>query len=240
MQQLRIFMYHSIGTPPAGALMPKLYVEMEEFDRQCWLLRRLGIRGVAMGEGLQSMRAGAPKKLAVLSFDDGYTDNLTHAAPILRSYGFRATCYIVSGAIGAYNTWDADLLAVKKPVMDPAAIGQWLEAGNEIGSHTVTHPHLNQLEREQAAYEISESRLQLQRVTGTAVEHFAYPFGDYDEQSVELVRAAGYVSAVTTRRGPALPGSDPLRLPRISVNRGRGLFKFGLHAATPYAWLRRG
>ena len=239
MQQLRILMYHNIGTPPAGARLPKLYVAIETFDRQCWLLRKLGMRGVSIGEGLQALRAGDARKLAVLSFDDGYTDNVTHAAPILRHYGFSATCYVVSGAIGGHNSWDAQLLGVEKPVMDQAAIGKWLEAGHEIGSHTVTHPRLSELDRTHASFEIAESRQQLQRITGTEVEHFCYPFGDHDAQSVELVRQAGYVSAVCTRRGPALPTSDPLLLPRISVNRGRGLFKFALHAATPYSWLRR-
>jgi peptidoglycan/xylan/chitin deacetylase (PgdA/CDA1 family) len=239
MQQLRIFTYHNIGMPPAGARLSKLYVGAGQFDRQCRLLTRLGIRGVSMTEGLQALRAGESNKAVVLSFDDGYTDNLTNAAPILQRYGFHATCYVVAGSIGGHNAWDSEILSVEKPVMDEVAIGQWLDAGHEIGSHTMTHPQLSKLDRERAAYEISESRRQLQRVTGTAVEHFCYPFGDHDEQTVELVREAGYLSAVTTRRGPAVPTSDPLRLPRITVNRGRSLLKFGLHAATPYAWLRR-
>lgn len=239
MQQLRIFTYHNIGTPPAGAQLPKLYVTGEQFDRQCKLLRQLGIRGVSMSEGLRALRDGSARKVAVLSFDDGYEDNVTQAAPILARHGFSATCYVVSGAIGGHNAWDAEKLGVEKPMMDQRAIEQWLQAGHEIGSHTVTHPHLDQLDHARAAYEILESRRHLQRIIGTSVEHFCYPFGHYDAQSLELVRAAGYASAVTTRRGPALPTSDPLQLPRISVNGGRGLFKFALHAATPYAWLRR-
>ena len=91
----------------------------------------------------------------------------------------------------------------------------------------------------QAEYEIFESRRQLQQVTGTSVDHFCYPWGENDTNVVDLVRAAGYSSAVTTKRGPAVPQSDPLLLPRISIDRGRGLFKFALHAATPYSWLRR-
>ena len=239
MQQLRILMYHNVGTPPVGARMQKLYVSTDNFDRQCWLLRRLGMRGVAMGEGLRALRTGGAQNLAVLSFDDGYADNLTEAAPILRAYGFQATCYVVSGAVGGHNSWDAEQLAVAKPLMDQSAIGQWLACGNEIGSHSVSHPRLTELDRASAMHEIADSRRELQRITGTPVDHFCYPYGDHDQLSMELVRDAGYVSAVTTRRGPALPGSDPFRLPRISVNRGRGLFKFALHAATPYSWLRR-
>ena len=192
-----------------------------------------------MGEGLRALRAGQAQKLAVFSFDDGYVDNLTEAAPILRTYGFQAICYVVSGAVGGHNTWDAEKLGVAKPVMDQDALARWLESGNEIGSHTVTHPRLPELDRANAMHEIAESRHELQRIAGTAIDHFCYPYGDHDDRSVEMVREAGYASAVTTRRGPVSPGSDPFRLPRISVNRGRGLFKFALHAATPYSWLRR-
>jgi peptidoglycan/xylan/chitin deacetylase (PgdA/CDA1 family) len=238
-QQLRILTYHNVGTPPAGSKMQKLYVSIENFDRQCWLLRRLGMRGVGMDVGLRALRAGKAQKLAVLSFDDGFVDNLTNAAPILREYGFQAICYVVSGAVGGHNTWDAEQLGVVKPIMDQRAMQLWLESGNEIGSHTVSHPRLTELDDESARREIFESRGELQRITGTAVDHFCYPYGDHDGRSIALVRGAGYASAVTARRGPAVPGSDPFGLPRITVNRGRGLLKFGLHVATPYSWLRR-
>lgn len=197
------------------------------------------MRGVAMSEGLRGLRAGTAKKLAVLSFDDGYADNLSEAAPILRAHGFQATCYVVSGAIGGHNRWDAEQLAVMKPLMDQRAIEQWLACGNEIGSHSVSHPRLTELDRASAMHEIADSRRELQRITGTTVDHFCYPYGEHDETSMELVREAGYVSAVTTRLGPALPGSNPFRLPRISVDRDAGLLKFALRAATPYSWLRR-
>lgn len=239
MQLLRIFTYHNIGNPHPGAQLPRLYVAMEKFDRQCWLLHKLGMRGVAMTEGLRGLRTGNANKLVVLSFDDGYADNLLHGAPILSRYGFHATCYVVSGAIGGHNYWDSEQLGVEKPLMNRIAIEKWLEAGHEIGSHTVNHRHLTAIDHTQAQYEIFESRHQLQQFTGTPVDHFCYPWGENNDTVVEMVRAAGYSSAVTTKRGPAAPDSDLLRLPRISIDRGRGLFKFALHAATRYSWLRR-
>ena len=51
-------MFHNIGTPPAGAQLPRLYVEAEKFERQCQWLQRFGMRGVSMSEGLQGLRAG--------------------------------------------------------------------------------------------------------------------------------------------------------------------------------------
>ncbi|MBV8147227.1 MAG: polysaccharide deacetylase family protein [Gammaproteobacteria bacterium] len=70
-------------------------------------------------------------------------------------------------------------------------------------------------------------------------EHFAYPFGRFGAETVELVRRAGYSSAVTVQPGAARGSDDPLRLPRILVNGERGLWSYLLHVASPYARLRR-
>jgi peptidoglycan/xylan/chitin deacetylase (PgdA/CDA1 family) len=157
----------------------------------------------------------------------------------LKKFGFRATCYIVSGRLGEHNVWDADLLKVKKPLMNRAELQAWLAAGHEIGSHTVTHPRLNQISAQQATTEIFDSRVQLSELTGATIQHFCYPYGEYNAETLERVRAAGYRSAVTTQRGLVTRGDDALRLPRVSVNGDKGLFKFALKAATPYAGLGR-
>jgi peptidoglycan/xylan/chitin deacetylase (PgdA/CDA1 family) len=73
---------------------------------------------------------------------------------------------------------------------------------------------------------------------GVAIEHFAYPFGQFTADIVELVRHAGYSSAMTVQPGVARASDDRLRLPRILVNGERGLWKFLLHVATPYERLR--
>lgn len=235
MGRLTILNYHNVALAPPGAQLTKLYVSPEEFERQCWLLRRLGLQGVSLTEGLQALQAGEAGRCVVFTFDDGYTDNLTQAAPILRKFGFTATCYVVSGRLGEHNVWDAELLKVKKPLMNRGELQAWLAAGHEIGSHTVTHPRLGQISAEQAITEIYESRSQLTELTGAAIQHFCYPYGEYTAETLELVRAAGYRSAVTTQRGLATSADDLLRLPRVSVNGGKGLFKFALKAATPYA-----
>jgi hypothetical protein len=76
---------------------------------------------------------------------------------------------------------------------------------------------------------------------GVPVEHFAYPFGDFTAETVELVRQAGYFSAVTVLPGAARSSDDKLRLPRILVNGQWGLWRFLLQVATPYErrWRRR-
>jgi peptidoglycan/xylan/chitin deacetylase (PgdA/CDA1 family) len=74
---------------------------------------------------------------------------------------------------------------------------------------------------------------------GVPIEHFAYPFGGFTADTVELVRRAGYTSAVTVVPGVARASDDHLRLPRILVNGERGLWNFLLHVTTPYERLHR-
>lgn len=239
MSALPILCYHNVATAPAGARFKLLYVSAESFDRQLWTLRRLGLRGVSTSEGMTRLREGSARRCVVLTLDDGFTDTLTTAAPLIRRYGFRATCYIVSGAVGTYNRWDAEFRQESKPLMSREQIDEWLAAGMEVGSHSCSHARLPDLPKDALLCEIAESRAALSKMFGVPVEHFAYPFGRFNAETVELVRRAGYLSAVTVVPGVARPSDDPLQLPRILVNGEQRLWRFLLQVATPYHRLRR-
>ncbi|MBV8404718.1 MAG: polysaccharide deacetylase family protein [Gammaproteobacteria bacterium] len=239
MSALPILCYHNVAPPPAEARFRLLYVSPERFERQLWALRRLGLRGISMSEGLARLRNGTARGCVVLTFDDGYTDATTTAAPLMQRYGFTGTCYVVTGALGAFNHWDADYLGERKPLMTHTQLGEWLAAGMEVGSHSVSHRRLQELPQEAALEEIAGSRDALRSLCGVRAEHFAYPFGQFGAETVELVQRAGYSSAVTVQPGAARGSDDPLRLPRILVNGERGLWSYLLHAASPYARLRR-
>jgi hypothetical protein len=71
-----------------------------------------------------------------------------------------------------------------------------------------------------------------------AIDQFSYPYGSFSSATVELVRRAGYVSAVTVVPGVAGAGDDRYRLPRILVDGESGWLKFLLQVATPYEDLR--
>jgi len=238
MSALPILCYHNVSTPPADARFKLLYVSADRFERQLWSLRRLGLQGVSMSEGMTRLCSGTTSGCVVFTFDDGYADTLTTAAPLMKRYGFTGTCYVVSDAVGTYNRWDAEYLREKKTLMSREQLDQWLAAGMEVGSHSCSHPRLHELPNDAALYEIAESRAALSKMLGVPVEHFAYPFGQFTAGTVELVRRAGYSSAVTVLPGVARGSDDRLRLPRILVSGERGLWRFLLHVATPYGRLR--
>jgi peptidoglycan/xylan/chitin deacetylase (PgdA/CDA1 family) len=239
MLTLPILCYHNVALAPPAARFKLLYVSPDKFERQLWTLRRLGLRGVSMGEGIERLRNGTVRGCVALTFDDGYADTLTAAAPLMKRYGFGATCYVVSGALGTYNRWDAQYLQETKPLMSHQQLDEWLAAGMEVGSHSRSHQRLHELPPDVARDEIAASRVDLRNRLGVPIEHFAYPFGNFTTATIELVRRAGYTSAVTVLPGVARASDDPLQLPRILVNGERGLWNFLLHVATPYERLRR-
>lgn len=234
MSRLPILAYHNVDYAPTGIRLARLYVTPGQFERQMWTLRRLGLRGVSVSDGLASLSVKNGCGKVVITFDDGYLDNLEYAVPILKKYGFTATCYVVAGRTGAHNVWDSDYLGVKKPTMNLAQLQAWLAAGMEIGSHTCTHPRLDQLDLADAAQEVETSRSVLTSMLGISVEHFCYPYGQFTDSTVELVKRCGYRSAVATRRGIARSNDDPYRLPRVSVHGDGSWFKFLLKVATRY------
>lgn len=234
MSRLPILAYHNVDRPPAGVRLARLYVTPEQFERQMWTLQRFGLRGVSVSDGLVALSTNDSRTSVILTFDDGYVDNLEHAAPILKKYGFTATCYVVANCIGAHNVWDSDYLGVKKPTMNMTQLQAWLAAGMEIGSHTCTHPRLDQLDPATAAQEIENSRTVLTSTLGTSINHFCYPYGRFNESTAALVKRAGYRSAVASLRGIARREDDVFRLPRASIHGDGGWIKFLLKVMTGY------
>jgi len=87
-----------------------------------------------------------------------------------------------------------------------------------FGGHTRTHPYLSRLSRAEAEDEILGSKARLEEMLGEPVRHFAYPFGgpqSYTDETVAVLEAGGFASAVTTTRGACRRGASPYRLPRV-------------------------
>jgi peptidoglycan/xylan/chitin deacetylase (PgdA/CDA1 family) len=214
---LPILMYHNVAHPPEGAAMPGLYVPPGTFARHMNLLRLFRYRGISMAEAGPYLRRETSGRVVVLTFDDGYADTVTNALPILQDVGFTATCFVVSGRLGGYNDWDAERLRVRKPLMTADQLATWAAAGMEVGAHTRSHVRLTQCDDAALQAEIQGSREDLEEAVGGPVRNFCYPYGDYDARVLNAVRAAGFHTAVTTRRGRAGRDADPHQLPRVLV-----------------------
>ena len=204
----RILTYHSVGERDHA-----MNVAPEVFRAQMQWLAAEGLV-ISLADALDGMPGVA------ITFDDGYRDNLEHAAPILYHLEFPATVFVVPGRLGGMLDHDHDL--------DTSRLMTWdevleLEAmGMTIGAHTMTHARLARLDRTAQEYEISECKAVLEDALGHEVGAFAYPFGsaaDYDAISRELALAAGYDIAVSNRYGPVDSAEGRWDVRRIWIDR---------------------
>ena len=234
MNNIPILMYHNIGEPPEGARLRGLFVRTGAFGRQMMLLKLLGYKGLSMSAAMPYLRGEKTGRVAVITFDDGYLDTLEQALPVLNTFGFSATCYIVSGRTGEYNDWDAAALNVRKQLMSAEQVKAWQAAGMEVGAHSRTHPHLPQCTDAELHAEIAGSKADLEALTGAPVTQYCYPYGDLDARVAAAVSNAGYSAATTTQRGRARPGDDAMHLRRILVSGSNMLHLFLIKLLTAY------
>jgi peptidoglycan/xylan/chitin deacetylase (PgdA/CDA1 family) len=94
-----------------------------------------------------------------------------------------------------------------------------LERGGliEIGAHTITHPSLSAQPTTMQHTEIQQSKAAIEQMLGHAVTSFSYPFGDYNAETLALVRAAGFQAACTVEAARLRRSGDCLQLPRFEV-----------------------
>ena len=212
---IRILMYHRVDRLPAP---DQLTVSPERFARQMAYLaahhRLLGLaEAVEELEGGRQIRDGV-----VVTFDDGYRDNLVHALPVLRQHRVPATIFVTTafcdqsrrhpryaGAAGRLHLdWEELRSLAREPLVT-------------IGSHALTHPYLPRLAAEPAREEIAWSRERIGRELGRPVEFFCYPSGDFGPREVGMVREAGYRAAVSVAPGANRSGTPPFELRRTEV-----------------------
>ena len=143
----------------------------------------------------------ATRLLVTTSWDDGHELD-TRMAALLADHGCRGTFYVSPRSRE---------IPPGQRISDPAL--RDLSAAFEVGCHTLTHPHLTRISPAEAAREIEDGKRALEDVLGHAVTSFCYPYGDYEQRHVEMVRAAGFRVGRTTRRFSVAPPAEPLEMP---------------------------
>ena len=227
MTRVQILMYHRVGQFPGRVKAHgALYCHLPRFKAQMTMLRLLGYSVVSLDDAAAGLRGDKPlpARPLVLTFDDAYVDFLDNAAPVLQAHGYPATVYAVSGLIGATSSWDAGVGPEPAPLMSAAQLREIQAMGFTIGSHSVSHPRLAQLDDARIRAELTGSKHALEDLLGRPVEHFCYPYGSHDLRAVEAAAAAGYVTGTTCVRAAATPADDLLALPRKAVARGDDVF----------------
>jgi len=229
----RILMYHQIAEPIKNAKFNGLRVTPDAFEQQLKWLHNNGWNFVTMNELLENRDRIQPKTVAI-TFDDGYENNYKLALPLLKKYHAKATIYVVIDRHD--NDWSTKKKShhnsgelVKDKKLSDEQIVEMIQSGSiEIASHTLSHANLSQLDIANKTLEIGSSKKQLEDQFNISISSFAYPFGIYDKNDVEIAQNCEYQSAVTTENGINTDFKSPLELKRIKISGKDRFFVFKL------------
>ena len=226
---LTVLMYHKVSDNKKD----KLTVTIDQLNQQLEYLEKTGFNPISFNDfktfekGLKTL----PKKPVILSFDDGYRNNLDLAYPLLRRYKFPAIFFICTDYIGKTNGWDNG----NDPIMDHDTLKELAESGLvEIGLHS--HKHIN--------YEkssLDDVELDLKACINTLIEHnihyspvLAYPYGKLplkdklrNAELKKMLMQSGidYALCIDSKIN-RLPISDPYEMTRTSVRGSESFFVF--------------
>ena len=299
-----ILMYHRVTEIEFDPW--KLCVSPSYFAEHLQVLQKLGC-AVRLQQLNQTLKNGKrPHRQVVITFDDGYTDNLYNAKPLLEQYEIPATIFLTTGYMQQKREFWSDELEriLLQPGIFPEVLSlningtsyEWkLDATNdsdksnnldvkqaneryslyyslyellfplsaiershlldqlllwankepelrlthqmmtlkelsslqpggiiEVGAHTVTHPFLATIPLQTQQKEIQENKIQLEEIFGHPIESFAYPHGNYNSETSDLVRQAGFTCACTTNANIVGKNSDRFQLPRFAVENWNG------------------
>lgn len=187
----------------------------DEFRRQLAWLTAGSVRVVSLDQLLAMTDDTAA---VALTFDDGFVNFATEAAPLLRQYGFPVTLFIVTGHVGGDNRWRGrgDPGIPVLPLLDWDALGKLREAGVSLGAHTRTHPRLPRCGVEEVRAELVVAADEMQRRIGERPQGLAYPYGEVNSPIAD-VAASVYSWACTTEFRALSVLDAPNRLPRLDA-----------------------
>ena len=190
---------------------------------------------------------GLPRKSLVITIDDGYKDNYL-LRDVIESLGVPVTISLASSIVGTHrHFWFKHAEGKLDPkslerVPDEERLSRLEEFGytdttefeNRVAlsaeeieelkplvdfqSHAATHPILPTCDDNKAAYEIRQSKIDLETRYGLDIYSLCYPNGDYSLRDIELLKEAGYECGLTIDTGFNSASTDPFRLKRICVS----------------------
>lgn len=213
-----VLCYHAV----ADDWPDPLAVTQAAFEHQLQTILARGYRPVRAAQAV----AGSGK-LVHVTFDDAFR-SVARAVPVLQRLGVPATVFACPGFADGDGTFAVPELtgrqlpqhAEQLSTMGWPELRELSQQGIEIGSHTVTHPHLPALDQDELERELRESRERLEDELSAPCRFLAYPFGDEDQRVRATARASGYAAAF------ALPGTqtatDLYAVPRVGIWREDG------------------
>ncbi len=207
----RVVEQHSEGKNRELEITPQFLEQtIKDYCTQCY-------RFVSIDEACCIITKGRSKQPFVcLTFDDGYRDNYTNALPLLKHLGIPFAVYATTGfADNKKSMWWYPNEKLGLGLDELKALDA--EPLCTICAHTVSHPRLVTLTADEQRKEIIESKETLEQWLGHPIDHFSYPHGAYNDDTISIVRDCGFHTALLAWGGTVRLGDNPFLLHRIEL-----------------------
>lgn len=180
-----VLMFHSITDVKGN----ELQTSKAQFKQEMQYLKDKGYTTLTLTElyGFFEKNKLVPNKSVVITFDDGYLDNYTNAYPILKQFGFKATIFDITSTVDTSAAY-----------LTSAELKELNSNGIDIEPHTISHPYLNRLSYAEQYKELKTSKDFIQTLLSKSVKFVAYPYGDWNQDTIKAVKDIGYTMAFTT------------------------------------------
>jgi len=177
-----ILLYHHVSNDGPGI---RYIVTMDDFREQMETLRDLNYLSITASDLANVIIYGGerPNRSVVITFDDGFMDVYQNAFPIMQELGFVGVVYIYVDHVGSNGYVNAEQIRVLA------------DNGWEIGNHSMSHADLTK-NHTSVYYEVQQSRLTLEELTGEKADTFAYPYGVTNDYVIGVVRDSGYLAGM--------------------------------------------
>lgn len=215
-------MYHSVSNHQ------KLYVvSPENFQQQMEYLNKAKFNVIALEQlvNLLVNKQEIPTKTVVVTFDDGYEDNYLNVFSVLKKYNFPATIFLSTGFVGGER--ESKLQGIVLKILGWSQIEEMHHSGLiDFQPHTISHPKLAKMAKGEVEREIIESKKIIEEKLNKECRFFSYPYGSYNQETVQTLKNNGFQAAVTVEKGFIRPGDNLLELKRNFVYSHCGLSEF--------------
>lgn len=195
-RKVPILMFHEVGRENTNGYDDANFIRKQDLEAIMLYLSANGYETVTMSQVHDNWTKGTPlpEKCVVLTFDDGYASHFTFVKDIMERFNATATFYIVQ-----------DRLFMNLEGRNVEGLKKIADAGMEIGAHTYSHPDFTNMSYEEIYKEVKTSIDFLENELGIKIETFSFPFGNFNDESIQVLKDLGIKTAVTTKEGKANP-----------------------------------
>ncbi len=217
---LRILMYHKVSEEKVDGLT----ISTEKLKKQFEFIRQKGYQTLSFSDLYETVKIGKPlpKRPLILTFDDAYYNFKEYAAPLLKTYGYKASVFIPVGYMGKTNSWDNG----SDPILSAGEISELTNSGNiEFGIHSFLHRSYAELDPAGIEKDLDLCIQTLDYHHIRFVRVLAYPYGNYPKKDLylktkmkEIFRASRLQFALRIgNRVNHWPLKDPYEVKRIDI-----------------------